>query len=114
MVDLEIYMFDDDENELIPVTKTGTYTSGRKTCNNGFYYGFDVVFDKPCVVGAGDMYNIGALLSGPGRCVGNEDIEEVAHSGVKITFEHHDSITDPIHGSLSQNPFAEILFQVKE
>ena len=26
MVDLEMYLFDDDENELIPVNKTGTCT----------------------------------------------------------------------------------------
>ena len=114
MVDLEVYMFDDDENELVPVTKTGTYTSRRRACENGFYYGFDVVFDEPCVIEAGDAYAIGAFLTGPGRCLGKEEIDEVSHSGVKINFEYDDIITDPIHGDLFKNPFAEILFQVKE
>ena len=107
---------DYDDNKFLCATKTGSYTSERKTCNSGFYYGFDVIFDEPCVVETdnGTLYSIEALVGGPGRCLGNEEIFNVEHSGVKIVFDHQEVITDPIHGELSRNPFAEILFTVKE
>ena len=56
----------------------------RKASNNGFYYGFDLIFDE-------------AEFSGPSRCLGNEVIDNVERSAVKIVFEHQGFITDPIH-----------------
>ena len=113
-VELEIFTFDADDNKLLYATKTGTYTSGRKACNNGFYYGFDIIFDEPCVLVAYRwQYSIEALVSGPGRCLGKEKIYHVEHSGVKIVFDHHEIVTDPVHGELSRNAFAEILFTVQ-
>ena len=110
-------MFDDYGDLVYLATKTGTFTSGRKACNYGFYYGFDVIFDEPFVVGTEHCYFIETSVSGPGRCLGNEVIHEVEHSGVKIVFDHYDleGINDPIHGELpSCSMSAEILFKVKE
>ena len=114
-VQLKIFVYDESD-ELVLLTKTGTFTSGRKAGNYGFYYGFDVIFDEPFVVGTEHCYFIETSVSGPGRCLGNEVIHEVEHSGVKIVFDHDGQrvINDPIHGELFGSMSAEILFKVKE
>ena len=97
----------EDEEELILASKTGVFTSGRRECSYGYYYGFDVIFDEPLAVEKDILYFISASVDGPDCCLANGATDEVHVSGVKFNF--NPNMTD-----LPQSTCAELLFKVKE
>ncbi|KAL9988064.1 hypothetical protein ACROYT_G002462 [Oculina patagonica] len=112
-VTLEVFISDDDEQDFVLlVSKTGTFTSGRKPCSSGFYYGFDVIFDEPLAVKKDFSYLIEASVDGPGYCLGNNHVDYAHSSGVEFTFQHQDVFRDSVHGELSCNICTELLFTV--
>ena len=104
-VTLKILHYDDEENESVVASKTGTFTSERRPCDDEFYYGFDVLFDDPFPVEKHVTYYIQASVDGPGYCIGKEPLDEGHTSGVGFEFRH----------LFSQcSLFAELLFRVKK
>ncbi|KAL9988071.1 hypothetical protein ACROYT_G002470 [Oculina patagonica] len=108
-VSLTILISSEDRTE--EVNQTGTFTSGRRECSTGFYYGFDVMLDGPFSVKKdGPMIvSIRAFVDGPSNCIGNEvrDIVDVAGVEFDLGPEWND-----IAVSLSR--CAELLFRFKE
>ncbi|XP_078366628.1 BTB/POZ domain-containing protein 6-like [Oculina patagonica] len=105
----------DETNDSIFASKTGSFTSQRRECNNDFYYGFDVIFDVPVAVGKSSEYYIEASVDGPGYMTGKEVIDRYVHfSGVTFEFRHDWVGTDTEYGDLDQSVIAELLFTVKE
>ncbi|XP_078379156.1 BTB/POZ domain-containing protein 6-like isoform X2 [Oculina patagonica] len=122
-VTLKIVTYDDDDDdddfdnnaeEIIHLSQTGTFTSGRKECSNGYYYGFDVIFDKPFAVKKDVVYFIESSVDGPGYYLGNEGINAVKFSGVKFNFEHECVANDTIHGLVNRSLCAELLFRIRK
>ncbi len=105
---------DGDNDESILASKTGTFTSEFKECNNSFYYGYDVMFDVPFAVKKHITYYIQASVDGPGHMFGKEAINNIHFSGVKFDFYHQWVVYDTEYGDVEASEFAELLFTVKE
>ncbi|KAL9988190.1 hypothetical protein ACROYT_G002604 [Oculina patagonica] len=102
---VEIYGF---REQLVLASKTGIFTSGRKQCSNGYYYGFDVVFDEPLALEKEIIYFITVSVDdGPGYCLATRPHYVVDLSGVE--FDFNPNMTDVPHCTC-----AELLFKVKE
>ncbi|XP_078365262.1 BTB/POZ domain-containing protein 6-like [Oculina patagonica] len=113
-VTLRIWIFGEDDDSIYLASNTGTYTSERRMCGSGFYYGFDVIFDEPFSVERDVVYFIETSVDGPGYWLGNEVVHSADVSGVQFDIEHQDAILDPIYGELPRSMCAELLFRIKE
>ncbi len=100
--------FEDDFDE---VYQTGTFTSGRRECSAGFYYGFDVLLDEPFAVKKdGPMIvSIRTLVDGPSNCIGNEVHDIVDVSGVEFDLGPQWN-----ERAVPLSRCAELLFRLKE
>ncbi|XP_078365359.1 BTB/POZ domain-containing protein 6-like [Oculina patagonica] len=98
----------------ILASKTGSFTSEYKECNNGFYYGFDVLFDVPFAVEKNVTYFIQASVDGPDHMLGKETINNIHFSGVTFDFSHQWVVFNTEDGVVTANEFAALLFTVKE
>ena len=101
--------FDNDE-ELVVASKTGTFTSMRRSCSFGHYYGFDVIFDEPLSVEKDILYFISVDVDGPAYFLANGATDVVHASGVEFDFNPNNvDMTE-----VTQDTCAELLFTVKE
>ncbi|XP_078380553.1 BTB/POZ domain-containing protein 6-like [Oculina patagonica] len=98
----------DDDDELVLASKAGIFTSKRRHCSYGYYYGFDVVFDQPIALEKDFLYFVSISVTGPGYCIANGATNVVQVSGVK--FDFNPNMTDDV----PQCTCAELLFKVKE
>ncbi|XP_078354445.1 BTB/POZ domain-containing protein 6-like [Oculina patagonica] len=111
-VTLEVRRFDDDDDDddyedgIVVLSQTGTFTSRRKECSNGYYYGFDVIFDESFAVKKNILYSIHISVDGPGYYPVISRIDAVNFSGVEFLF---DNITD---GVVNQSLCVELIFQL--
>ena len=114
VVNLKAYTCDSNGEHVLG-DKAGTYTSGRKECNNGCYYGFDVIFDDPVFVKKkNNTCFIKAMVDGPGYFYGEEGVDGGEFSGVTFEFKHFFKNNDPTYGWLHPGVCAELLFKVVE
>ena len=67
------------------VKQTGTYSS-EKDETNGYYNGFDVMFDHPVCLSVGKTYEIVSLIKGPSswRVIEGKNSDEV--EGIQFSF----------------------------
>ena len=112
-VNLKVYITD-SHGETVLGAKSGTFTSGRRECNNGCYYGFDVIFDDPVLVNKNHECSIKAWVDGPGYFFGKEGVDGGEFSGVTFYFLHFFENIDPVHGLVPPSVCAELLFKVYE
>ena len=107
---VSVAIIDDDGDYQTEVSQTGTFTSGKRECSTGFYYGFDVILDEPIAVDKGTYVSVMYELSedDPGFYIGNEVFEETDISGVAFDFNPSDERDVP------QSRCAELLFSIKE
>ncbi|KAL9988191.1 hypothetical protein ACROYT_G002605 [Oculina patagonica] len=104
--DDEDHDFDEDE-ELVVASKTGIFSSGRRDCRYGYYYGFDVIFDEPFALEKDILYFISTSVNGPGFFLADDATDVVQVSGVEFDF-------NPNTNDVPQHTCAELLFKVKE
>ncbi|XP_078365252.1 BTB/POZ domain-containing protein 6-A-like [Oculina patagonica] len=112
-IKLQVYTSDSDVDTVLEA-KTGTFTSERRESNNGFYYGFDVLFDDPVLVHKNRMFYIRAWVDGPGYFYGEEGVNGGEYSGVTFEFKHFCLTHHPVYGWVNPSVCAELLFNVTE
>ncbi|XP_078379005.1 BTB/POZ domain-containing protein 6-like [Oculina patagonica] len=94
-----------DEDGCGEVCQSGTFTSRRKECSAGFYYGFDVILDEPFALTTDLSVAINVSVDGPGYYPGNEALDTVDISGVKFVFNRID---------VPPSRCVELLFRLEE
>ncbi|KAL9988066.1 hypothetical protein ACROYT_G002465 [Oculina patagonica] len=102
---VELTVVDGDEDGCGDVCQSGTFTSRRKECSAGFYYGFDVILDEPFALTTDISVAINVSVDGPGYYPGNEALDTVDISGVKFVFNHID---------VPPSRCVELLFRLEE
>ena len=76
--------FRDGSNGSSVIKQSGSYSCIK--LETDCYYGFDVLFDNPVSLVEGRLYEIHALITGPGSWYGGEGQAAVECEGVKFTF----------------------------
>ena len=76
----------DTRNNSIVASKSGVFSPVRLWFESSRYYGFDVLFDSPVCLSAGNRYSVNAIIDGPKTTVRTNGIRNTPCHGVKFTF----------------------------
>ena len=102
----------DASNNLLLVSKAGTYSSELLQYNSVNYYGFRVLFDSAVGLKENTKYQIEALISGAKSGRGGDGFDTVLRSGVTFKFSSRLNVRDSNGTSNTGGQFPEFLFSV--
>ena len=106
-VNLEV---DNCVNEIVIVSKSGTFTAKGFLYKNFLIYGFDVLFDSPVHLMKKARYRLEAVITGPPSLKGTGGLDTVRSSGV--TFQFFSSNWGANCTNMSVGQFLEFIFCV--
>ena len=100
----------DTSNGSFIAKQSGSYSSEVKHHDRNTYYGYDVMFDRPCRLEPNNRYQIVSLISGDPSWSGNDGKQTVECCGVVFTFSESEEKNDNNGTGVSLGQFPVLFF----